>query len=89
MCRADEKRAREAGYNSNDEKGTADVADREPTEKSGKKKTSEKRHRREAAAEDPTDDGLADLGLGDDINVEDDTMPAEKKRAVLEDDDVE
>lgn len=89
MCRADERRAREAGYNSNDEKGTADAAHGEPAQKAAKKKSSKKRHRREAAADNPEADELAGLGLGDDLDGEDDAMPAEKKRAVLESDDDE
>ena len=84
-CRAEENRAREAGYNSNDEKGTADVEDGEPR-KSSKKKSSKKRDRKEAALDDPAADALAD-GLGDDLEGDDGAAPAEKRRAVLESDD--
>lgn len=83
FCSAEEKRARETGYNSNDEKGTADVDEDGEPKKSSKKKSGKKRHRREAATDDAAAAGLEE-GLGD---VLDDDVPAEKKQAVLESDD--
>jgi hypothetical protein len=88
VCREEERRALESGYNSNDEKGTADAhmdVDGAVRLKSSKKKSGKKRQRRQGAAEETEADGMADPGLGDDL--EDAAEPTPKKQAVLESDD--
>lgn len=79
---------KDLGYNSNDEKGTADVlmdGDEPPGEH--KKSKSKKRKMSHTGARDSDNgDGLADFDVPQDL--EDDASPAEKRlKGVLESDD--
>lgn len=85
VCRVEERRLRDGGYNSNDEKGTADVPmdDDLPTAK----KKSKSKKRKLSSAGDPDDmAGLADLDMPQDL--EEDGSPADKRlKGILESDD--
>lgn len=86
VFRLEERRLRDGGYNSNDEKGTADVPMDEDMPATKKKSKSKKRQL--SSAGDPGDmAGLADLDMPQDLE-EDDGSPADKRlKGILESDD--
>ena len=85
LCRAEERRVREAGYNSQDEKGTADVL---MDEDAPAKKKSKSKKRKLSSVADPDDmAGLADFDVPEDLE-EKNGSPADKRlKGILESDD--
>ena len=83
----EDHRLKDAGYISNDEKGTADVPmDGDAPLAGHKKSKSKKRKLPQGARDSGNGDGLADFHVPEDL--EDDASPAEKRlKGVLESDD--
>lgn len=85
-CRAEERRLREEGYNSQDEKGTADVP-MDVDMPINKKKSKSKKRKLSSAGNVDDLSGLADFDVPQDLE-ENDASPADKRlKSILESDD--
>lgn len=84
LCRAEERRLKEAGYDSNDEKGTGDVPMDDSVPVVG---TKNKTKKRKLSNSDEPDD-VADFDMPEDLDEEPSASPAVKRsRGILESDD--